>query len=120
MAALVFGSLAWLLVPVPASATVTGAIADVHPPIGVLGDVAHAQGSVMFSYRYQRQDLRGLMIGTTDVTTPIPGFTVVPSSMNVNTNLFEVMWAPLVRCTHCTRGASVAAVVASWYCGKMT
>jgi hypothetical protein len=93
--ALLIGPLVWLFAPVPASATVTGAIADVHPPIGVLGDVSHSQGSVMFSYRYHRQDLSGLMIGTADVTTPIPGFTVVPSSMNVNTNLFEVMWAPL-------------------------
>ena len=79
----------------PAAATVTGAIADVHPPIGVQGDVAHAQGSVMFSYRYQRQDLSSLQIGTAIVTTPIQGFTVLPSAMHTNTNQFEVMWAPL-------------------------
>ncbi len=79
----------------PASSAETVTISDVHPPIGVFGDVAHDQGSVMFSYRYQRQDLGSLQAGTAVLTTPIPGFSVLPTSMYVNEHLFEVMWAPL-------------------------
>ena len=70
-------------------------LVDVHPPIGVLGEIAHAQGDVMFSYRYFRKDLGGLMSGTTMLSAPPPGFTVIPTAMREDTHLLEVLWAPL-------------------------
>lgn len=74
-------------------------MADVHPPIGVFGEVAHAQGGVMLSYRYQRHGFDGLMIGSNRLDVPPAGFTVSPTSMRKDTHLLEVMWAPLEEIT---------------------
>jgi hypothetical protein len=68
---------------------------DVHPPIGVRGEIAHANGTVMLSYRYQRQDFEGLMNGQTELDYPSPGWTVLPTALRSDTHLLEVMWAPL-------------------------
>lgn len=73
---------------------------EVHPPIGVFGSTIHSQGDVMLSYRFQREDYSGLMVGTEDVSTEEvandpAGYTVIPTALRVSRHNFEVMWAPV-------------------------
>lgn len=74
-------------------------MADVHPPIGVSGEVAHARAPVMLSYRYLRHEFEGLMTDTAELDAPPPGFSVIPTAMRVDTHLLEVLWAPLEEIT---------------------
>ena len=89
--------------------------ADGHAPIGVMGDHRHAEGEVMFSYRFMRMDMAGNQIGTNDVSptaiaTTVPNrffgmagqpptLRVVPTDMTMEMHMFGAMYAPNDRVT---------------------
>ncbi len=84
--------------------------ADSHAPIGVMGDHMHKAGEWMLSYRYMHMDMGGNKIGTDyvsaqDIVTTVPNtffgmpgqpptLRVVPTSMNMNMQMFGAMYAP--------------------------
>lgn len=72
---------------------------DIHPPIGISGEVARENGGVVLSYRYQRQGYDGLQSGRTELSGPAPGFPVSPTALKADTHLLEVMWAPFEEIT---------------------
>ena len=66
-----------------------------HPPIGVHGDVAHGQGAVMLSYRYQRQSFAGLQVGEQELFGPAAGYAESPTALRQDAHWLELYWAPV-------------------------
>ncbi len=69
-------------------------------PIGVMGDHVHAQGEWMFSYRYMRMQMDGMLDGTDSVSTSdllnMTGdyqYMMVPTEMSMDMHMFGLMYA---------------------------
>ncbi|MFP8872995.1 MAG: hypothetical protein VCB42_00360, partial [Myxococcota bacterium] len=75
------------------------AMPEVQPPIGVFGSMIHARGDVLLSYRFQREDYEGLLLGTQSISTAQAateyGYTVIPTALRVSRHIFEARWAPV-------------------------
>ncbi|MAI78477.1 MAG: hypothetical protein CL917_06035 [Deltaproteobacteria bacterium] len=73
------------------------AMPEVQPPIGVFGSTIHAQGDVMLSYRFNRDDYKGLLVGRNSVSDAFVAseYAVVPTALRVTEHVFEAMWAPV-------------------------
>ena len=72
--------------------------ADGHAPIGVMADHVHAEGEVMFSYRYMNMRMKGNRDGTNRVSTsdlfnPAQGWNVVPTRMDMEVHMVGLMYA---------------------------
>jgi hypothetical protein len=84
----------------------SGPQANMHAPIGVMGDHMHKQGEWMFSYRMMTMDMDGNRSGSssispeeivTTVSNPNPGpntLRVVPTKMTMDMHMFGAMYAP--------------------------
>jgi hypothetical protein len=59
---------------------------DGHAPIGVMADHKHAKGEWMLSYRHMSMDMDGVSIA--------PGYTMRPTDMSMDMNMFGAMYAP--------------------------
>ena len=85
----------------PASAA-RGDFPDDHPPAGVLGELVHATGEVMLSYRYGHVDREGLLDGRERASTAETfalGYKSAPQEATEDVHLFEAMWSPLEELT---------------------
>jgi hypothetical protein len=79
-----------------------GELVDVHPPAGILGELVHAKGEVMLSYRYVHRKKDGLLDGNDRVSTGdtfARGFQSAPQTLIEGKHLFEAMWVPLEEVT---------------------
>lgn len=75
---------------------------DGHAPISVMGDHYHAKGDVMFSYRFMRMNMKGLLAGSNEIsntTAHDAGYMVTPLEMPMNMHMFGAMYAPTDRIT---------------------
>jgi hypothetical protein len=95
------GLAAWLLLSMPAAPASADMDPAAHAPIGVMGDHTHAQGELMFSYRYMRMRMNGLRDGDERISSSavLQDFMVTPLSMDMEMHMFGVMYAPLERIT---------------------
>ena len=68
---------------------------DGHAPISVMGDHYHGKGDVMFSYRYMRMNMEGLLDGTSDISNTAAhnrGYMVTPLNMPMDMHMIGVMY----------------------------
>ncbi len=75
----------------------TSARPDGHAPIGVMGDHRHAAGEWMVSYRFMRMEMDGSRDGSdrlTDQVVLAQGFSVTPTSMDMDMHMVGLMYAP--------------------------
>jgi hypothetical protein len=101
------GMLVLLLLVGPVSAEEQAAadeerrLPDLIPPVGVFGELVHSKGEIMLSYRYHRDSLDGVLIGSIEIAPPLltGAYASVPFEMASNTHVFEVMWVPLEEIT---------------------
>ncbi|MBW2385708.1 MAG: hypothetical protein JRG92_18910 [Deltaproteobacteria bacterium] len=74
---------------------------DVRPPFGVVGGTVFTQGTVTFSYRFERLALDGLMNGDDELPIWVVAsdYEVVPTKQNDNAHVFELTWTPFEEVT---------------------
>ncbi len=74
----------------------SGARADGHAPIGVMGDHLHKTGEIMLSYRYMLMQMDGNVDGSSDLTTAevLSEFMVAPLEMDMAMHMVGIMYAP--------------------------
>jgi hypothetical protein len=77
---------------------------DLHAPIGVMGEHAHAKGEWMASYRFMRMSMQPNRIGETDVPVasilrPVGTYGAAPTDMTMDMHMFGLMYAPSDRVT---------------------
>jgi len=68
-----------------------------HAPAGVMGDHRHDAGEWMFGYRYLSTDYSGLYQGSGKIsamTAAMAGYAMVPTSMNMEMHMLDIMYAP--------------------------
>ena len=61
-------------------------------PIGIMGHHMHPQGEWMVSYSYMQMDMEGFRDGTDSVATPLVGFAVTPTSMDMDMHMLGTMY----------------------------
>jgi hypothetical protein len=69
--------------------------ADLHGPIGVMGEHPVSEGAWQFSYRYERQDYGGLLDGKSELSEQDvfdEGYTRTPSDMTRETHLLTALY----------------------------
>ncbi|MGJ8671429.1 transporter [Rubritalea sp.] len=71
-----------------------GGRADGHAPIGIMADHTHNAGEWMFSYRYMKMHMDGLYDGDSKISPGNTGYMVVPTEMEMDMNMFGMMYAP--------------------------
>ncbi len=74
-----------------------GGRADSHAPIGVMGDHLHKSGEFMASIRHMRMSMGGHRQGENDLTSHevfLQGFSAAATSMDMEMDMFGVMYAP--------------------------
>jgi len=88
-----------------------GPHANMHAPIGVMGDHKHKQNEWMFSYRFMTMDMDGNRAGSSSISpeeivttvlnpNPMPRtLRVVPTKMTMDMHMFGAMYAPTDKLT---------------------
>lgn len=74
---------------------------DAHAPISVMGEHKHAQGEMMFSYRYMQMTMDGNMSGADElsVSDVLNSYIVSPVDMEMRMHMLGLMYAPTDRLT---------------------
>jgi len=68
---------------------------DGHAPISVMGDHYHGKGDLMFSYRFMKMNMEGLLNGTSEITNNQAhdsGYMVTPLNMPMDMHMLGVMY----------------------------
>ena len=61
-------------------------------PIGIMGHHMHPQGEWMVSYSYMQMDMEGFRDGTDRVATPLVGYAVTPTGMDMDMHMLGAMY----------------------------
>ena len=77
---------------------------DSHAPIGVMSDHIHEAGEMMLSYRYMFMNMNqnyvdSQAVSTDDILVPDGEYVVSPTEMQMEMQMFGVMFAPLDQLT---------------------
>ena len=68
--------------------------ADLHAPIGVMGDHGHAKGELMLSYRYKRMEMNGNRLGSDNISSRevLQAFPLSPLEMTMEMHMLGAMY----------------------------
>lgn len=101
MKSFVINSLVGVAVTVAVHAAFADSRPDAHAPISVMGDHKHAQGEMMFSYRYMQMTMEGNMNGADEVSVNdvLNSYIVAPADMDMKMHMLGLMYAPTDRLT---------------------